>query len=115
MYTYKDFPDCSPDERFDRGFDFVNDFTFDSTEIIVSQEWLCEVADDSAVADPSASSRLTGDFSIRVGPTSGRETIAAARLAGLVAGAKYRLTARVVTDRDQELELYAFQTCRPRD
>ena len=110
-YLGKDFPPVAPVEEFDVGAEYINRFTFDGDEVIVSAVWAAKVDPASPADDAGAAGRKVGDANVLVSEISGRETATGQRFGGFVAGVTYRLVAVATTDRGQVLELWGRCLC----
>lgn len=102
MYVANDFRPIDLGETVDLGFDFVKDVV--AGENILSVEW--EITTIEGIdSNPSA-------HFVDVPSVSG--TVVAQRLTGFTVEARYRLLARVATDRGNELSLWShFNTYTP--
>ncbi len=103
MYVGRDFDpeDVGENEVFT--LDFVNDLA--SGETITSAVWKCEVKSGS---DSQAASRLSG-------APSNSGTKSSQRVAGLLTGVTYRLTAVVTTSLSNVISLWSHVACQTPD
>lgn len=102
MYCGNDFSPVDISETIDLGFDFVNDIV--EGENLLSVEWVITTLEGVDLT-PEA-------HFVDVPSVSG--TIVAQRLTGFTVEARYRLLARVTTDRGNKLSLWShFNTYNP--
>ncbi len=102
MYVGNDFSPIDIEEKIDLAFDFVNDLV--SGENITAVEW--EIATLEGI-DLTPESHFVDTPSV-----SG--TVVAQRLTNFTVEARYRILARVTTDRGNELSLWShFNTYKP--
>jgi hypothetical protein len=101
MYIGKDFDPSDPTENEVYALDFVNDIP--ATLTVASSVWTCVAVTGT---DANASSRLVGGSSVS-GTTKSTQ-----RIAGLLAGVKYRLTATAtLSDTTTVVSLYSHVSC----
>lgn len=118
MKADKDFSPTSPDEVRDLAFDFRHDvFPLDPSEMLTSATFTIEVAstEAGASADPAPNTRKSGSVSIANNLHGEAALAAVQRIHTCVAGNKYRVICLASTSRGQELELWAYLTCREPD
>jgi hypothetical protein len=103
------FTDADPSESESYSFDFYRDVN--ATDFVVSASF--SLALISGV-DASPSSHLSGGATISANGFDGRNTVCAQRIAGMVAGCRYRLDCQATTSQGNTPVLSGYVNCRAR-
>lgn len=102
------FTDAETIENEVYSFDFIRDVN--ATEFLLSATFTLSLIDGGL--DPSPASHLIGGAAISANTSDGRNTVAAQRIAGLVAGCRYRVSCQPTTNLGNTPNLYSHVTCR---
>lgn len=103
MRATTDFTPIAPDEEIDLSINFSSYLASGDSAATV-EAWLCTVADNSPVVDPSPSSRLSG-------PPSLANNILVQTVNGCVNGVTYVMEGLVNTTLGERLSIWAYLQC----